>query len=149
MTSYRLLSQITTIAFRTLSITKSFTSALFFNSFKVNGSTRLHYLSSQPHLLSELGSLSKSASDLSFKINDFISQEAGLHNHVTDTAKALNSISHSAKTPEKSLPTMQQMLLNNSQKENTASAMSSCLIQRSQQLMMLTRIPLQNFVIQA
>ena len=27
------------------------------------------------------------------------------------------------------------MLLNNSQKENTASAMSSCLIQRSQQLL--------------
>ena len=48
---------------------------------------------SRSHLLSELGSLSKSVSDLNSKINDFISQEAGLRNHITDTAKALYSIS--------------------------------------------------------
>ena len=58
-------------------------------------------MSSQSHLLSELGSLSKSVSELSSKINDFISQEAGLRNHITDTAKALNSISHYAQAPDK------------------------------------------------
>ena len=43
-----------------------------------------------------------SITDLSSKINDFMSKEAGLHNHITDTAKALNSISHSSQIPDKS-----------------------------------------------
>ena len=38
---------------------------------------------------------------MSSKINDFISQEAGLRNYITDTAKVLNSISHSAQAPDK------------------------------------------------
>ena len=60
-------------------------------------------MSSQSHLLSKLSSLSKSVSDLSSKINEFISQEAGLrnYNHIINTTKTLNSISHSAKTPYK------------------------------------------------
>ena len=62
-------------------------------------------VSSQSHLLSKLSSLSKSVSDLSCKINEFISQEAGLrnYNNITNIAKTLNSISHSDKTPDRSL----------------------------------------------
>ena len=111
--NYRLLSQITTNIEGVVYYCKLHQCALRFKQFQsewVNQTTLSESLkavvkectvSSQSHLLSELGSLSKSVSELSTKINDFISQEAGLRNHITDTAKALNSISHSAQVPDK------------------------------------------------
>ena len=51
---------------------------------------------------------------MSSKINDFISQEIGLRNHITDTANALNSISHSAQTsdrfPDNAVGTIEEFL---------------------------------------